>query len=665
MKINKRYSKMVLALAAAGLATAAIAATLIQLDTPVVVSTTDPANNAYKAKMGWISYKSDPAVPQYDVKAQILVYADGAAGAQNIWIARSIDNGANWTQTPITNNGGTPLTIGASTFSITNNKPNIYVAPLGVLDAATHTKGANTLLTWTSSDCGGSAAQLINTNLNTGPQPYMCLWAARSLDGGVTWTTQRLTDGSIDPDEDVPAGFVKYTPSTTDPLGYTTAGGFAITYQADPTGLKQGDAEGPGDGASGSTVSPGTNIWYTFLTKANFELGTVFPAPVAVSNNTGTAVGDPGASRANLALSGSTAVLAYEETKSTGAKEIIYHSFPYNTPQTNSAGTSISDPASNARRVRFVLQGNEAIGDADADGDAADGDTAGVHSVIIWRDSASTLPDSPANIMMKRGIKNTTGPSGLTSTGFLATDLDATAVSLTGTSTTSNALAHRAVLRAEFAAVAYDYTADKAAADAYTATYNLFIKRSTDGGATWSAAKNMSNLTGVTTRVVEPRLVGTPGTIKLPDGTATADLSDVQNRNVFFVGWGTETNAAISLPLDIYLTRTTDQGVTYETVQTLAGGVTEQSEAQLRSPPDGKTLGALWMQRDAALNTTDVMYRNGTETTVPDPVVPPATTSSGGGGGCTAATGNAPFDPVLPMLAALGLIGLGARRLRR
>ncbi|MEQ1668089.1 MAG: JDVT-CTERM domain-containing protein [Sulfuriferula sp.] len=161
--------------------------------------------------------------------------------------------------------------------------------------------------------------------------------------------------------------------------------------------------------------------------------------------------------------------------------------------------------------------------------------------------------------------------------------------------------------------------------------------------------------------VVEPRLVGTPGTIKLPDGTATADLSDVQNRNVFFVGWGTETNEAVTKPLDIYLTRTTDQGVSYETVQTLAGGVTEQSEAQLRSPPDGKTLGALWMQRDAIANTTDVMYRNGTEVTVADPVVPAATTS----GGCTTATGNTPFDPLLPMLAALGLIGLGARRLRR
>ncbi len=38
---------------------------------------------------------------------------------------------------------------------------------------------------------------------------------------------------------------------------------------------------------------------------------------------------------------------------------------------------------------------------------------------------------------------------------------------------------------------------------------------------------------------------------------------------------------------------------------------------------------------------------------------------SSGGGGCALATGEAPFDPVLPTLAALGLIGMGLRCLRR
>ncbi len=55
MKLNLKPSKKALALSGAVVATSAIAATLMLLDPPVVVSTSDAANNAFKAKMGWIS----------------------------------------------------------------------------------------------------------------------------------------------------------------------------------------------------------------------------------------------------------------------------------------------------------------------------------------------------------------------------------------------------------------------------------------------------------------------------------------------------------------------------------------------------------------------------------------------------------------------------------
>jgi len=618
-------------LTAIATATAVVAGTLIQLATPVVVSDQalggDAANNAYKAKMGWIAYKSDPAVAQYDVRAQLLVYADGPPGAQDIWVARSTDNGASWTQTRVTTNGGAAFTVTdplapgySEVFKVTHNKPNLFVPPIGVLNGG---KGANVLLTWTSSDCEGSAAQRINGNLVplTGKnQPFMCLWAARSTDGGVAWSLQRLTDGSLDPDEDVPAGSVQYTSDTA------SSGHFAIAFQADPKGLQLGDAEGTGDGASGATVSPGTNIWYSHLSKGAFEAGAPFPAPVQLSDNASNADGAPGASRANLALSGGTAVVAYEETKgdTIGGKQIVYHSFPANAVVANQPGTPISDPARNARRVRFVLQGNEALDPAgDKDGDAADGDTQGVHVMLLWRETTLTTPAAASDVVVRRGIKNTALRPG--STGFLSTDVLAdTAINLSdpgAASLSDNSLAQRGVLRGDFAAVAYDQTPDKAAAEATppTGTYNLFIKRSTDGGGTWSAARQMSRVTDPAVRVVEPRLVGTPGTIKLPNGQATSDPTDLQDRNVMFVAWGTETNSATPVPQDIYLTRTTDQGASYERVQLLAEGPTEQSEAQLRAQSDGKTLGVLWMQRDATTGTLDVVYRNGTAATIPDP----------------------------------------------
>lgn len=634
MQFKLKANQAALALAAGTVATVALAATFMTLATPVVVSTDDTANNAFKAKMGWISYMNGPAAGKtvYDVKAQLLVYADGPAGKQNIWVARSTDNGANWIQTKVTANGGTaisvtdPVTAVTEPFFITHNKPNIYVAPIGVLDVANTGKGADALLTWTSSDCEGLTTQKINTNLNTGHQPYMCLWSARSKDGGQTWATQRLTDGSMDPDEDVPAGFVSYKADATKPLGYSEAGGFAISYQADPAGLQQGDAEGPGDGASGAKVSAGTNIWYTFLSKAAFEAGTAFPAAVQISDNDSTDTGAAGASRANLGISGGTTVLAYEETKGDGTsgKRIVYHSFAYGSPSTHSAGTAVSDPTKNARRVRFMLQGNEAINSTGGDAATLPANK-GVHAALIWRETASLEPAAPSDIMMRRGIKNTALRPG--STGFLADDILAdTPVNLTDTGPADNALAHRGTLRGDFVSIAYDHTADAVAANPEKTnppkgTYNLFIKRSTDGGATWSAARNMSNVTDLSVRVVEPRQVGTPGAIKLPNGVATTDLTDVQNRDVIYVGWGTETNEINTKPLDIYITRTKDLGLTYDRVQLLAEGATEQSEAQLRTQPDGTTLGALWMQRDiTAPGTVDVVYRNGGgETTFADP----------------------------------------------
>jgi len=40
----------------------------------------------------------------------------------------------------------------------------------------------------------------------------------------------------------------------------------------------------------------------------------------------------------------------------------------------------------------------------------------------------------------------------------------------------------------------------------------------------------------------------------------------------------------------------------------------------------------------------------------------PSPQASGGGGGCTAARGDAPFDPILALLIGLGLLGPGVRR---
>jgi uncharacterized repeat protein (TIGR01451 family) len=61
--------------------------------------------------------------------------------------------------------------------------------------------------------------------------------------------------------------------------------------------------------------------------------------------------------------------------------------------------------------------------------------------------------------------------------------------------------------------------------------------------------------------------------------------------------------------------------------------------------------------------TGDVVDGDGTDNAATASVTVAGSTS--GGGGCALASGKMPFDPVLPTLAALGLIGMGLRRYRR
>ena len=51
---------------------------------------------------------------------------------------------------------------------------------------------------------------------------------------------------------------------TTDPASASyRKGQVVISWQEDPQGLQLGEADGPGDGASGAQVNGGTGIWYT------------------------------------------------------------------------------------------------------------------------------------------------------------------------------------------------------------------------------------------------------------------------------------------------------------------------------------------------------------------------------------------------------------------
>jgi hypothetical protein len=443
------------------------------------------------------------------------------------------------------------------------------------------------------------------------------VWVATTTDPALaSWDVQQLTNGERDAIGDVVSG-------------NSAGNAFGLAWQEDPAGLQPGEAEGRGDGGRGATVSGGTDIWYTHSMSPS---GAGLRANIAkLSNNNAQGTGQPGASRPNLRISGSTAVVAYEESACTGGnggKCIVYHAFAYSRPDTNAAGVVLSDVTKNARRVRFVLQGTAAAG------------SSSLRTVVLWRESATVVPGAPADIIVRRGMVDAGARPG--STGHLASDVLADAPqNLTNVAASGgNANAHRAIVRGGLVVLAYDQTPDMNGADPKktakpTANYNLFVTRSDEQGnpGSWSGAVNLSHIDAPEWTVVEPRMVPTPGTVVNPL-TGRPDVGDVQNPDIFYVSYATATNSLAAAAGRVYLSRTTDRGVNFEPFVPVSPTLAGQSEAQLRPLSDGSSATVLWMGEqtlgDAA--TKDAMFAVATAVERPNLTLTALGTSFAAGG---------------------------------
>ena len=593
-----------------GIIAAFAANSALALSFPTPVNVSQSPTPTEKAKDVRLAYQDGLAFK----KPWIFAYGDGDGidGRENVYVQTSFDDGATWSARILLSRdaagnktGGQTITTAASfTTTADNNKPNIFAPPT--------TNGPKVIVTWTSAYCPQdptlpnsgpytSGVQGQSALVSGGPvdHAYYCMWTAITTDPALaTWTVTQLTNGLRDAIGDVIAG-------------NATGTGYALAWQEDPAGLQPGEGEGPGDGGTGATVSPGTNIWYAFSATPS---GTTFRTNIRqASDNNAMITGSPGASRPNLLMSGSTAALAYEETACTGGssgKCIVYHSFPFSAPTFSTtpgaageSGTTISNVAQNARRVRFVLQGATAA------------PTSSLRTLLLWRESAPSLVGgAPADVIIRRGLANASaaGSSGFTGADILIdTPRNLTNVVATG----GNALAQRAFIRDGFIALAFDLTIDANGANPEvtnppTATYDLYLTRSVDGGATWDNARNLSNLTTKDLKiVVEPRIVATPGTLINPV-TGVPDQGDTQNPNVFFISYATESNDLVRAAGKVYVSRTADQGATLEPFAPVSSVEAGQSEAQLRATPDGNRLGVLWMEEQAIGNdlTKDAMF---------------------------------------------------------
>lgn len=648
----------VITLLSCAVAATVLAATIQRLGREVNVSRS--ATPTEKAKALRLVYASAGRIK----KGWLFTYADGPVGQQNVFARASFDEGVNWTPPILLSRdgagnptGGQKITTAmALSFTADNDKPSIFAPPT--------TSGPMVMVVWNSAYCpqdpgSHQAGAYVSTVQGTGDfdrdgtpdRPFHCEWVASTTDPELSnWDVQQLTNGQRDAIGEVVSG-------------NATGTAFALAWQEDAAGLQPGEAEGRGDGGSGANVSGGTNIWYTRAPTVSGE--TLRSNTIQVSNNDATGTGQPGASRPNLQLSGSTAVLAYEESNcpgGSGGKCIVYHAFPFATPDVDSGGTVLSDVTHNARRVRFVLQGAAAAGSSP------------LRTVVLWRDSPVITPGAPADLVVRRGLVDAKTRPG--STGFLPADLLAdipqrmTNVALSG----GNINAHRAIVRGNLIGVAYDLTPDMAGANAdatpaTTANYNLYFTRSLSSGAvgSWSTPVNLSGIESPATTVVEPRLAPTPGTINNPL-TGEPDPGDTQNPNVFYVAYGTESNDASGLAGRIFVSRSSDQGATFEPFVPVSATTAGQSEAQLRPVPDGSSAMVLWMgeQVQGQADTKDVVYATAESLGRPDLVilVNPTTVVSGESGTLNLMVrnvGQGPADSVaLEASLPAGLTLLGA-----
>ena len=334
------------------------------------------------------------------------------------------------------------------------------------------------------------------------------------------------------------------------------------------------------------------------------------------------------------------------------------------------AGTEITDwkgdpilAYENARRPRFILQSKAAaFGGTKPDGSFKEPNNSGTVLIVLYKEGEEGA-GRPSDIMARRCVVK--DPSGtilggnpwapknfiphnendnrvavqnvstfMPGTTWVNPDRDENAKGdgvkvcdwtqpeeclgwKSGVNPYEDARAHRGGIRGDFVVMGYSYTPNWAASRNAHDKYDFYIRRSFDGGATWTTdpaaqvavehtdifidpdgisgaeltesgddesaatkhyefytsygengqeyepARNVSLIKNNKTSVIEPRIVAVPGTIK-KDGVWTGIEEDKQNPNIFYLAYGTSTNLpdVEKAPEDIFYSFSRDKGTT-------------------------------------------------------------------------------------------------------
>jgi rubredoxin len=224
-------------------------------------------------------------VPDYDADGDPST-EDGKRLAHDVYAAVSLDAGATWKRKNIskTSTKSSYLLPNGVEYPGDSESPDLAVAdnkilvtwmdkycrsgnPWGITDADDiyQVKGSQNEVDY--EDVTGDD----DPRPDLGIRPFSCIMASRGVlqledpdadvqsesVGTVVWyNSEQLSTGRRDA--------ARVFPAAEDPAS-GAPGGFAVTWQEDPKGLKTGKGRGPGAGMSGAGVNHKTDIWYSYI----------------------------------------------------------------------------------------------------------------------------------------------------------------------------------------------------------------------------------------------------------------------------------------------------------------------------------------------------------------------------------------------------------------
>ena len=238
------------------------------------------------------------SLPEEETTEGLGIMSGAGFGAHDAYAALSLDDGATWKRTNLSNSAD------LSSFYLADGHPY----PGDAHNMTFAIAGDKVLVGWISKYCDGGSPMYtfsdedvvalqeafdlpdlyvrdiwgvagsqssVDYTLQGFPEvgeiPYSCVWSARgqllpvelddtgTMGYDIIWTkAERLTSGRRD--------------ANRLEMNGDGAAGFMMTWQEDPQGLRPGQGLGPGEGWSGAVVNQQTDLWYSFISKEDFVM---------------------------------------------------------------------------------------------------------------------------------------------------------------------------------------------------------------------------------------------------------------------------------------------------------------------------------------------------------------------------------------------------------